>query len=190
MTGDFKPLAASHPTASSGPHPTSDRLLPAPPLARRMACWLYEGVLLFGVVFIPAYLFSSLSQSRHGLEHRHAHQAFLFVVLGIYFTWFWSRGQTLALKTWRISVVDTKGARISQARALLRYLLAWLWFLPPLALAWLISAGPLTAVALLILWIPAWAASSVLRRDRQYWHDAWAGTRLVDTNGPSDRVTR
>jgi len=27
-------------------------VLQAPSLVRRMACWLYEGVLLFGVVFI------------------------------------------------------------------------------------------------------------------------------------------
>ena len=61
----------------------------APSLPRRMACWLYEGMLLFGVVFIAGYLFSALTQTRHALDNRHAQQAFLFVVLGIYFTWFW-----------------------------------------------------------------------------------------------------
>ena len=30
--------------------------LQAPSLVRRMACWVYEGVLLFGVVFIAGYL--------------------------------------------------------------------------------------------------------------------------------------
>ena len=64
-----------------------------------MACWLYEGVLMFGVIFLPAYLFSTLSQSRHALENRHALQAFIFIVVGIYFVWFWSKGQTLAMKT-------------------------------------------------------------------------------------------
>ena len=68
----------------------------APPLMRRMACWLYEGMLLFGVVFISGYLFGALSQTRHALNNRHALQAFLFVIFGIYFTWFWARGQTLA----------------------------------------------------------------------------------------------
>ena len=33
----------------------------APPLPRRLACWLYEGMLMFGVVFIVCYLFSTLS---------------------------------------------------------------------------------------------------------------------------------
>ena len=36
-------------------------------------------------------------------------QAFLFVVFGIYFTWFWARGQTLAMKTWDIAIVDRAG---------------------------------------------------------------------------------
>ena len=36
-----------------------------PGLWRRMACWLYEGMLLFGVVFIASYLFSALTQTRH-----------------------------------------------------------------------------------------------------------------------------
>lgn len=44
--------------------PTGSPLLPtgleAPPLARRMACWMYEGVLLFGVVFIAG-IFSAHS---------------------------------------------------------------------------------------------------------------------------------
>ena len=33
----------------------------------------------------------------------------MFVVLGIYFVWFWSRGQTLAMKTWHIRLVDAQG---------------------------------------------------------------------------------
>ena len=54
-----------------------------PSLRRRMACWLYEGMLLFGVVFITGYLFSTLSQTRHALDNRHGLQAFVFLVFGI-----------------------------------------------------------------------------------------------------------
>ncbi|NBW79414.1 MAG: RDD family protein, partial [Betaproteobacteria bacterium] len=65
--------------------PPSDHYL-APPLPRRMACWFYEGILLFGVVFIADYLFSALTQTRHALDNRWGQQAFLFLILGIYFT--------------------------------------------------------------------------------------------------------
>jgi uncharacterized RDD family membrane protein YckC len=145
-----------------------------------MACWLYEGTLLFGVVFIASYLFSALSQTRHALDNRHLQQAFLFVVLGIYFTWFWSKGQTLAMKTWHIRVVDSQGRALTQRRALLRYLLSWLWFLPPLTLSALLQASALTSLTLLVGWILLWIALSRLQPERQFWHDVLAGTRLVD----------
>ena len=122
--------AVSHPQSPSPVHVA----LVAPGLWRRMACWLYEGMLLFAVVFIAGWLFSTLTQMRNAVDgSRHPMlQGFLFVVLGVYFTWFWSKGQTLAMKTWGIRVVDRHGRPLSQARALLRYLLGWLWILPPL----------------------------------------------------------
>jgi uncharacterized RDD family membrane protein YckC len=86
-----------------------------------MACWIYEGLLLFAVMFMAGYLFSTLSQTRHALDNRHGLQAFLFLIFGIYFTWFGHKGQTLAMKTWRIRVVDTSGHALTQARALWRY---------------------------------------------------------------------
>lgn len=151
-----------------------------PGLARRMACWLYEGMLLFGVLFIAGYLFSTLTQQRHALMGRHALMAFLFLVLGIYFTWFWSRGQTLAMKTWHIRVTDHQGQLLSQRRALWRYVLSWLWFLPPLAVIAPFHLGGGETTVLLIGWVLIWALLSRFHPQRQFWHDALAGTRLVD----------
>ena len=160
--------------------------LQTPGLWRRMACWMYEGVLMFGVVFIAGYLFSSLSQTRNAMDNRHALQAFLFVIFGIYFVWFWAKGQTLAMKTWNIRLVDTNGQAVSQARAMARYCLSWIWFLPPLlALSPFKLSGGETAV-LTIGWITVWALSSRLQRNQQFWHDAWVGTRLV-TSKPLSR---
>lgn len=145
-----------------------------------MACWLYEGMLLFGVVFIAGYLFSTLSQTRNALDNRHVQQAFLFVVLGIYFTWFWAKGQTLAMKTWHIRVVDRAGRPLRQSRALLRYLLSWLWFLPPLAISALSSLSGMESVVIVLGWIAVWALLSRFHPHQQFWHDALAGTRLID----------
>jgi uncharacterized RDD family membrane protein YckC len=172
------------PASSTPPAPVppdADPLV-APSLKRRMACWLYEGILLFGVVFIAGYLFSSLSQTRHALDNRPGLQAFLFLVLGIYFTWFWHRGQTLAMKTWHVKVVSAQGLPLSQSRALLRYALSWMWFLPPLLLT--IPLGwPADWIGLLIfVWVFVWALLSRFHPQRQFWHDAWAGTRLVSAD--------
>ncbi|MEO7129539.1 MAG: RDD family protein [Rhodoferax sp.] len=153
--------------------------LMAPPLPRRMACWLYEGMLMFGVVFIAGYLFSTLSQTRNAMDNRHALQAFLFVVFGIYFTWFWAKGQTLAMKTWNIRVVDRFGRPVTQARALLRYILSWLWFLPVLAAQAPFKLSGGESALITIGWVAIWALLSRFHPQRQFWHDAWAGTRLV-----------
>ena len=146
-----------------------------------MACWLYEGMLLFGVVFITGYLFSTLSQTRHALDNRHVQQAFLFWVLGVYFTWFWSKGQTLAMKTWNIRVVDAQGQALTQARALARYVLSWMWFLPPLLLSGLLGTSGALTLVLVLGWVAVWALLSRFHSQGQFVHDALAGTRLVSS---------
>ncbi len=139
---------------------------------------------MFGVVFITGYLFSSLSQTHHALDNRHALQAFVFVVLGIYFVWFWANGQTLAMKTWDIRIVDIHGALITQERALLRYVLSWVWFLPPLLLSWLLALPGNEGAVLTIGWIAVWIVMARFHPQKQFWHDAWAGTRLVSWVAP------
>ncbi len=158
--------------------------LKAPPLLRRMACWLYEGILMFGVVFIAGYLFGTLSQTRNAMDNRHALQAFLFVVFGIYFVWFWAKGQTLAMKTWNIRVVDVAGRPITQTRAFARYVLSWLWFLPPLVAAAPFSLPGTEVIVLVLGWVAVWAVLSRFHPLQQFWHDAWAGTRLVHFEHP------
>lgn len=153
----------------------------APSLTRRMACWLYEGMLMFGVVFISGYLFGTLSQTRNAMDNRHELQAFIFVVFGIYFVWLWAKGQTLAMKTWDIRVVDRLGQPVTQARALLRYVLSWLWFLPSLAASWLFSLPGAESIVIIIGWVAVWAILSRFHPQQQFWHDALAGTRLIST---------
>jgi uncharacterized RDD family membrane protein YckC len=148
---------------------------------RRMACWIYEGLLLFAVVFIAGWLFSTLGQMRNAMDGRRILlQGFLFIVFGVYFGWFWHKGQTLAMKTWHIRVVDTAGQPISQLRALARYALSWLWLVPPLAamVPFKLSGGEMLVVTL--GWIAFYALLSRFHPDRQFVHDALAGTRLIN----------
>lgn len=158
--------------------------LTAPSLRRRMAAFLYEGVLLFGVLMIADYLFSSLTQQRHALQQRGLGMAFLFVVLGVYFVWFWARsGQTLAMKTWHIRVLRLDGARLTQGRALARYLASWLWFLPPLAVVGWIGVptlGGAGTFAIVAAYVVAYALTAKLHPGGQFLHDAICGTQLVN----------
>ena len=152
-----------------------------------MACWLYEGMLMFGVVFIAGYLYSTLSQTRNALDNRHGLQLFLFIIFGIYFVWFWHKGQTLAMKTWHIGVVNAQGQALTQGRALLRYVCSWLWFLPPLIATLPFNLPALEVVLLLTGWIAIWALASRLHPQGQFWHDALAGTRLITRTAPARR---
>lgn len=157
-----------------------------PGLPRRLACFVYEGVLLFGVLMIAGYLYSTLTQQRHALQGQHGLQAFLFVVLGIYFTWFWSRsGQTVAMKAWHIRLVRADGDPVSQARALCRYVLSWLWFVPALIMADLAGLHSTSAIfGLLTVGVVAYGLLALLQPDRQYLHDRVCGTRLVTWTPP------
>jgi uncharacterized RDD family membrane protein YckC len=134
---------------------------------------------MFGVVFIFGYLFGTLTQTRHALDNRHPLQAFLFLIFGIYFVWLWSRGQTLAMKTWNIRIVDTAGRPISQPRALLRYGLSWLWLLPALAAVAPFGLPAGVIVVVVLGWVAIWAVLSRFHPEQQFLHDALAGTRLV-----------
>lgn len=160
--------------------------LPAPGIARRLASFVYEGVLLFGVVMIAGYLYSTLTQQRHGLQGRHGLQLFLFLALGIYFVWFWSHGgQTVAMKAWHIRLVSADGGPVGQGRAFVRYLLSWLWFVPALVLAKLSGLHEAGATfGILAAGVLAFAALALLRSDRQFWHDVACGTRLVHWHVP------
>ena len=115
---------------------------------------LYEAILLFAVGFIATWLFQFAAGTLDITSgwRRHALQAFILTVFAAYFLWCWLRGgQTLAMKTWRIRLVD-----ITPAKAVLRFLYAVV-FVP-------------TGIS--ILW-------ALFDRDRQFLHDRLAGSRLV-----------
>ena len=76
-------------------------------------------------------------------------------------------------------VRDTQGRPVSQGRALLRYFLAWIWFLPPLAVLAPMRLPAGEMVVLTLGWVGVWALLSRFQPQRQFWHDVVAGTRLV-----------
>lgn len=152
-----------------------------PGLARRFAAFLYEGVLLFGVVFFAGLLYSILTRQQHALQGRTGMSLVIFLVLGLYFVGFWTRtGQTLAMKTWHLRVVDTAGRPLGVVRATARYLLSWLWFLPALLSVRLIglhSGGAI--ISSLIAGVMAYLLIARLHPQRQFLHDALCGSRVI-----------
>jgi uncharacterized RDD family membrane protein YckC len=125
---------------------------PTAGLLRRLAAMGYEALLLFAVGFFAGWVFFFASGGRDATAGwlRHALQLFVLVVFAAYFLWCWLRGgQTLAMKAWRIRLVN-----VTPGKALLRFALALA--LLPVSIVW-----------------------ALFDRDRQFLHDRLAGTRLV-----------
>lgn len=185
MTADAPPSTTmARAAASADPAPRA--YLATPSLKRRLACFVYEGVLLFGVVMGAGLVYGLAAGQRNAMLGRHALQGVIFLVLGAYFTWFWSHGgQTVAMKTWHVRLVRANGAPATIARCALRYLLSWLWFAPALVSLWLAGSADLWAMgAVLVLGVIGYALLALLHQGRQFWHDAVCGTRLVDWQHP------
>jgi len=158
----------------------------APGLARRLAAFVYEGVLLFGVLFIAACLFFAVTQQRQGTEGvTIAHYVFLFLLVALYFSWFWTHGgQTVAMKAWHLRVVGSDGRPLTRGRAVARFLLSWLWFLPALASAHYAGLKGWSVLGCVLAGVAAYALIARLHPSRQFLHDLLCGTRLV-TQMPS-----
>jgi len=125
-----------------------------PGLPRRLASMVYEAILLFAVAFLAAWVFFFASGGRDATAGamRHLLQLCIGLFFAAYFLWSWLRGgQTLAMKAWRIRLID-----ITPASALLRLILAALLVPTGISLIW-----------------------ALFDRDRQFLHDRLARSRLV-----------
>src|SRR5437868_11694256 len=115
---------------------------------------LYEAFLVFAVAFFAAWIFffaSGGSDATHGLARAEL-QVFILAVFAAYFLWCWLRGgQTLAMKAWRIRLVE-----VSPGKALAR--LFWAMLFVPTGIS--------------ILW-------ALFDSERQFLHDRLARTRLT-----------
>jgi uncharacterized RDD family membrane protein YckC len=152
---------------------------------------VYEGVILFGVVMIAGLIYSPLTQQRHALQGRHGLQAFVFLVLAAYFIGFWSHGgQTIAAKTWQVRIITRGGGPLTPWRALARFLLAWLWFLPALLAAYVVGLHESRSLyGFLAVGMGAYTALALLLPGRQFLHDHLCETRLARTPAQPDSAT-
>jgi len=142
----------------------------------------YESIILFGVIWFADYAFSALTQFKgEPGPLRHAFQAFTVLVLGGYFSFFWSGGRvSLPMKTLSLAVQTQDGGPPGTARAAFRFGAALAIPVAALAAGHLLSAWLYLLVPVSWLWC-------MLDRDAQALHDRIAGTRLVNQS-PSKRI--
>lgn len=160
-----------------------------PSLRRRMASLLYEILILFGVTLIPSAV-SVLLFAFTGQPQDVAGRWVAFAVYGIYFVWFWSqRGQTLPMQTWNIRVVRSDGTRLGVARCAARYFAACAWVAPAVLLAWRNGWTKWELLTAVGVGVGVYAAMALLHPQRQFWHDALCGTRLIDHSLPKSQTS-
>ena len=152
---------------------------------------LYESMLIFAVLFIFGGVFSILMEQKHALYLRGLMQDWLLLLLGLYFMWFWTHGgQTLAMQTWRIRLVAADGGPVGFKRALVRFILSWMWIMPGLMAAWAVGARTWMLVLIPSANLVAWALMVFLDPQRQFLHDRIAGTRLVVFDPPDKKASK
>jgi uncharacterized RDD family membrane protein YckC len=144
---------------------------------------LYETFLLLAVEMLAVLLYMMVTSNRQGPVYQHGKTLFLFLVAGAYFVRCWTdSGHTLAMKTWRVRLTSTEVGQsgVPLRTAMLRYLLAWGWFVPALIVRAAFGLhGKGETAAVIAAGIAAWAMTAFLDKDRQFLHDRLAGTRLV-----------
>ena len=164
---------------TGGLPPAAD--LPVPSMRRRLACLVYEALLLFGVIMGAGLIYGILTDQRNAMVGTLGLRVAVFSVLGVYFVWFWTRhSQTLAMRTWNLKLITVTGQPLGRLRAACRYILCWVWVLPALAtLHFSGTTGGARTFFALCAGVLVYAASAYGRRDRQFWHDVICGTRIV-----------
>ncbi len=127
-------------------------------LGRRFLSLFYEALALAALVWAAGFLYSAVEQTMRISHVRAAFQAYLVLVIGVYFVTQWVfGGQTLAMRSWRLKLQRLDGAPLRARQAIARYVLA---------LAGTIALG-----------ITYWWA--LFDADKAFLHDRLAGTRIV-----------
>ncbi|WP_255988513.1 RDD family protein [Chitinolyticbacter albus] len=161
---------------------------------RRFFAWWYELLLLIPVLLlaaIPPVAVQAALQAIWGgkvdgmidtpLAHALNFAWFLLAAFG-YFTWCWHHGgQTLAMKTWRLRLVDARGRTPGAPQMMGRFALATACYLPLIPL-WIVARRDpqwIPYAWLALAWFIAPFFWAIVDRDKQLLHDRFAGTRLV-----------
>ena len=130
-------------------------------LLRRLGALFYDSLLLFGVAFFATLLLLVLRRGAALTPGDPFFALYLFAIGFLFYGWFWTRGgQTLGMRAWRIRVLQNDGTALTWAKALQRYLLAWI---------------SLLVLGLGFFWL-------LIDKNRQTLHDRWSGTVVVCTD--------
>ena len=128
-------------------------------LFKRIACMLYESILVFAILFVAGVVYRALMGDPHSDFEQHLFFMYSWLIIGVYFVYCWVKsGQTLAMQTWRIKLLGLDGNPLSLGQAVRRYVIA---------------SFSLMFFGLGFLW-------AIFDREGLYLHDRFTGSRLFE----------
>lgn len=128
-------------------------------LFKRIACMLYESILVFAILFVAGVVYRALMGDPYSDFEQHLFFMYSWLIIGVYFVYCWVKsGQTLAMQTWRIQLLRLDGNPLSLGQAVRRYVIA---------------SFSLMFFGLGFLW-------AIFDREGLYLHDRFTGSRLVE----------
>ena len=132
----------------------------SPSLLKCLASFLYECILVFAILFVAGFFYRAVFGDPQNDIQRHLSFIYSWLIAGIYFVYCWLKvGQTLAMKTWRVQLVNRQGEKLNKTQAVTRYVFA--------------SFG-LLFFGLGFFW-------RLFDRDGLFLHDRLSGCRLIAT---------
>ena len=135
-------------------------------LFRRLACIVYDSLLLLSVLFVGSFLVLPFTGGQAVSSDNLVYPLILFLASYGYFVWQWCRGgQTLGMRAWRCQLQQQQQVPVTAGRASLRFFSA--------IFSWL---------TLGLGFLPA-----VFRRDNRVMHDLFSGTVLVHLPKPDNQ---
>ena len=174
--------------------PSELNALPPPQFWRRISCALYEQLVLLGVVALVFLVPNLVLGIMLGISlPSWLTFIYLYAVLGIYFIWYWTKsGQTLAMQTWRVRIINQAGYNLTRPQAFWRYVYGSLWLLPCILVQGLLHLQKWQIIEMLFtVALFFWPLTTYLDRvnplKRQSFPDRLANTRLVEL--PKNLVT-
>jgi uncharacterized RDD family membrane protein YckC len=141
----------------------ADSELPVAGLSRRIAAMLYDWLLLAGLLLVFTLLAVMLRGGAAIPPGTIWFELSLLLVVVAFFCFFWTRGQTLGMRAWKLRIERRDGGPVSLRAALARLGAAVLSLLP---------------LGLGFVWC-------VVDREGSSWHDRLSGTRIVRVSEPA-----
>ena len=103
-----------------------DSNCPPASLIKQLAAMLYDGMLVFGVLFFATAIALMLNQGE-AIESNPWFSLYLLLTLFTFYAWFWKKsGQTLGMRVWKIRIVTESGGNPGWGACYLRLIFALL----------------------------------------------------------------